>query len=80
MKVHPFLRTNSEYNISRDTGKGITNNGYSGIKYVEYTVSDELYKRSKEAARCYLSVGNIPMMLNKLYSTINYENRMYSII
>lgn len=41
--------------------------------YVEYNTKDEMYRRSKEAARCYAAVGNIEMMLNKLYSAINYE-------
>jgi len=51
-----------------------------GIKYIEYAKADELYKRAKEIARCYAAVGNIPMMLNKLYSTINYEEKFFPYI
>lgn len=77
MKVRPFLRTPFEYKYSRNGHKGRIYSGQFEIKYIEHSAGDELYKRCKEAARCYMAIGNIPMMLNKLYSTINLENRIY---
>jgi hypothetical protein len=78
MKLRPFLRNRSEYDYGRTNKIGITNISNSHINYKEYNIRDEMYKRCKEAARCYASIGNIPMMLNKLYSTINLEEKGYN--
>lgn len=79
MKFSRFLRSDKEYRLSRGSG-GMITNGFKNIDYVEYGVADEMYKRAKEAARCYGMIGNIPMMLNKLYTTINYEERYFPYI
>lgn len=71
MKVHRFRRSANEYNYSRSNKYYFTNRVN---RYIEYNKRDELYMRCKESARCYMAVGNIPMMLNRLYSTINLED------
>ena len=71
MKLHPFRRDSKEYNYSRDNKYQFRG---GGKEYIEYNQRDELYMRSKESARCYMAIGNIPMMLNRLYSTINLED------
>lgn len=75
--IKPIKRSQSEYNYSRQCGNVQIKNGVSNIAYIEYNIRDEVYKRTKEAARCYAVMANIPMMLNKLYSTINYELKSY---
>lgn len=72
MKLHAFKRDREEYSYSRTVKCGLKNLS-TGFNYIEYGVRDEKIKRSKEAARCYAAIGNIPMMLNRLYSAINLE-------
>lgn len=79
MKITRLRRSYKEYNLSR-RGEGMITNGFENIHYVEYTVNDEMYKRAKEAARCYGMLGNISMMLNKLYITLNYEEKYFTYI
>lgn len=77
MNLKPFRRTRKEYNYSRDNKYQFTNREKT---YIEYQTQHELYMRCKESARCYASVGNIPMMLNRLYSTINLEEKGFNSI
>lgn len=69
-------RNQNEYNYSRTHER--IGGGWRSISYIEYSVGDEIYMRCKEGARCYMALGNVPMMLNKLYATINSEGKKYN--
>lgn len=72
MNVRPFRRSYKEYSYSRENKYCFLNRARG---YIEYNIRDEMYVRCKESARCYMVIGNIPMMLNRLYSTINLEKK-----
>lgn len=76
MKLQVLRRSNKEYNYSKKAATELDNISGEKIIYKEYGTMDEMYKRCKEAARCYAAVGNIPMMLNKLYATLNLEKKI----
>jgi hypothetical protein len=79
-KVKPIKRNNSEYGIFRKKGNVPIRNGFNNMRYVEYTIMDEMYKRTKSLRYEWDdNAGNWEVYTPKKYKGFHTTEQLYSL-